>query len=149
MKIMRSSNRLSYFFLYILMIVLLVACRGQAAVPVDPLVMTPEEVVDSFYNWLLEYPGNPRSDGAFRTSPFLSADYIQAIDEAFEKPALGGADPFFCAQDIPEKVFVYPAAIEGDTALVAMETTFANHRLSIELYLMDGEWRIVKVHCGK
>lgn len=137
------------FPLYLLAGLLLAGCSRNTIVPTDPLIMTPEEVVESFYNWLQEYPGNPRSDGAYKNSPFLSKSLIQEVDETYAAPALGGADPFFCAQDIPEKVYVYPAEIEDGTALVLMETSFANHRLQIELTLIEGDWKIVQIHCRR
>jgi hypothetical protein len=138
-----------FYTFSLIALLLLSSCNRGSVVPVDPLVMTPEEVVESFYNWLLEYPGNPRSDGAFRNSPFLSTEFIQEIDDFTRAPALGGADPFFCAQDIPDKIYVYPAEIEGGSALVSMETSFTNHRLQIELNLVDSEWKILHVHCGR
>jgi hypothetical protein len=154
MKNNRSNNRrvvLSIFksYLFLLMGVTIISCSLQSIVPADPLVMTPEEVVESFYNWLIEYPGNPRVDGAFKNSPFLSESYIQKVDEDIKLSVnqLGGADPFFCAQDIPDKVYVNSAEIDNGRASVRLTTSFVNHRLLIELNLIDGEWKIVKINC--
>jgi hypothetical protein len=131
---------------------LLVGCsqlKLPDASPVDPLAMTPEEVVESFYNWYLEYPGNPTVDGAFKESPFLAETKIKSVEEELQLRMDGGADPFMCAQDLPEKIYAQPAEIEAAQARVRVNSTFVGHTFLVELEVQDGEWKIVHILCGR
>jgi hypothetical protein len=127
---------------------ILTACRLlPAASPSDPLIMTPEEVVESYYNWLMQYPGNPTAEYAYRESPFLTAPFIIRIDETVSGFRLGGADPFLCAQDIPEKVYVQQAEMDGDRSSVRVNTSFEGHYFNVDLVKEEGEWKISGVRC--
>ncbi len=59
----------------------------------------------------------------------------------------GGYDPFLCAQDIPDSVTVDEATISGDTASVAVHTSFAGHAFQVDLKLVDGQWKISDIIC--
>ena len=133
------------------LLVILSACSLSLpnASPSDPMIMTPEEVVESFYNWYMQYPGNPMVERAYRQSPFLTDQWIQEVDEALDSSqGQSGFDPFLCAQDIPEKVFVQPANITQDTAVVVMKSSFAGHSLTVDLQRTNGaDWKISAIRC--
>ena len=38
----------------------------------SPSSATPEEVVESFYRWYIDYPGNQLADGAYRSSEYFT-----------------------------------------------------------------------------
>jgi hypothetical protein len=141
--------KFTYAFLTLLLLALfLPACQNlPAASPSDPLMMTPEEVVESYYNWLMQYPGNPTAEHAYRESPFLTPEFILSIDETVSGFRLGGADPFLCAQDIPDKVFVQQADVVGDRAVVRVNSSFEGHSFLVDLVQEDGEWKISRVRC--
>ncbi len=120
------------------------------ASPRDPMIMTPEEVVESFYNWYMQYPGNPMVERAYRQSPFLTDQWIQQVDEALNSfQGQSGFDPFLCAQDIPERIFVQPAnTTQQDIAVVVVKSSFAGHSLTVDLQRANGmDWKISAIRC--
>ena len=120
----------------------------QSVSPADPLVLTPEEVVEGFYNWYIEYPGNPNL-GAYQESPFLTAALVTKIDETINNFQAGGADPFLCAQDRPDKIFVDTAEISDQTAEIRVTSSFEGHEFQVHLIQEDGEWKMDSVRCGR
>jgi hypothetical protein len=60
----------------------------------SPADTTPDKVVKSFYNWYLGYPGNPMVSEAYRSSEYLSEEFVQKVDEiiASNLAARGGKD---------------------------------------------------------
>jgi hypothetical protein len=118
----------------------------QSVSPQDPLVLTPEEVVEGFYNWYTEYPGNP-NQGAYRASPFLTESLMDSTAEIVAGFQMGGYDPFLCAQDIPDKIYVNAADISGQTAEIRVTSSFGGHEFKVLLVQEDGEWKIDEVRC--
>lgn len=130
------------------------ACAASAEAAASP-----QMVVESFYSWALEYTAfneetgeraNPMVDGAYIARPEISAamiDSYEATRASFE-PMGGGYDPFLCAQDIPTTFRVGETVVEGDQALVTVETSFANHSFQVELTREAGEWLISDVFCS-
>jgi hypothetical protein len=116
--------------------------------PDDPLAMAPDEVVESFYNWLLEYPGNPISSGDYQSSPFLTAEYLDQIEQELSGNRPGGVDPFLCAQDVPEKVSVQPAVLDDSQASVRVFTSFEGHSFIVRLAQKEREWKITGITCN-
>jgi hypothetical protein len=112
-----KMNGYKTVFTLILTVVLLVSsigCNGQVEEPVvappDPTAVPapdttedPETVVQTFFDWYLAYAetGNPLVDGAYRDSPYLTANLVSQVDEIIASFEGGGYDPFLCAQDIP------------------------------------------------
>lgn len=119
----------------------------------------PQEVVDGFYTWYLAYLtpdaqgnfANPLVDRAYRESSFLTADLIARLDAMLESDELLLADPFLCAQDIPQGFAT--ALIEQDeaTATVLLEQHFglSDHPVTVTLRATDTGWRIDAVTCGE
>lgn len=124
------------------------AALPQAS-PADPLSMRPEEVVESFYNWFFEYPGNSTGERAYRDSLLLTPAFIQTVDETLDSfsGAGGGFNPFVCAQDNPERIFVQEAEIDGDRAVVVVNSSFEGHSFTVELLVSEGEWKIDGIQC--
>ena len=114
-----------------------------------------EAVVEDFYTWYLDYIGdrasgefrNPLVDGAYRESEHLDPAFIESVDELLASFDRGGYDPFLCAQDIPEEITVGEAEVDGDSALVPVETSFAGHTFEVALSLLDGQWKIADIAC--
>jgi hypothetical protein len=115
--------------------------------PADPLEMTPEEVVESFYSWILDYPGNVTADRTFRDSPYLSASFVEQIEAELSAFQGGGADRFWCAQDIPNSYQVEKAQIDGDSASTRVTTSFSGHAFTVLLARQGEEWLITNVRC--
>lgn len=140
--------------LIILLMLILVAAIGscdrvplQSISPNDPLAMSPEEVVESFYNWYLAYPGNP-NQSAYRTSPFLTESLMDRTAEIVAGFQMGGFDPFLCAQDIPDKIYVDRAVVSEASAEVKITSSFQGHEFKVQLIQEEGEWKIDWVRCG-
>jgi hypothetical protein len=121
-----------------------------------PIVMTPEEVVDRFYNWYLDYIGepgseemrNPLSERAYRSSGFLTETFVKKVDEIVASNGYFPYDPFLCAQDIPRNLNLEGSEISGETTEVTVTTNFPGHSFTAELEQVNGEWKIANVACG-
>jgi hypothetical protein len=116
---------------------------------------SPEGTAKAFYTWYLAYIGdrfsdemrNPLVDGAYRESGFLSADYIQELDELIT----GGipADPILMAQDIPQDFSVDPGAEVG-TAFVHLQFGQDSVRhLKVSMIEELGSWKITGITLAK
>jgi len=135
--------------------------------PVVPLAETsaetPEAVVQSFYTVYLEHAGfdpdegvrrNPLVSGAYREMPHLSAEMVSRVDEMVASgPAI--ADPFLCAQDIPESFRIGETTVLDSTASVLVATIWNagteyefTSDLTVRLSLTDGQWKIAEVVCA-
>jgi hypothetical protein len=116
---------------------------------------TPDAVVSGFYEWYLDYIGeagerrNPLVDRAYRTSEFLSEGFVAKVDEQLASAEHFLGDPFLMAQDVPVKVEVGAAEVEGDEASVLVEMTWGGNpvpsKRMVNLVRVDGEWRIDQV----
>ena len=132
--------------LFALVLAVLLAASGCAWVTRQP-ELSPEEVVTKFYRWYIGYPGNPLVDREYRESPYLAESFVEDVDEI-----LAGdfrADPILLAQDIPERFSVERAEISKDQATVMVLFYWSGNstpiRRSVDLRLVDGEWRITGV----
>lgn len=101
----------------------------------------PEEVVQKFYNWYLDYKGNPRADKAYLESEYLSKDLKKAFEEAQRY------DPALCAQDKPLNFAIDGVTVRGKTAEVIISHTFGLY--PIELEIIDGQWLITDIKCSE
>jgi uncharacterized protein YceK len=114
----------------------------------------PEAVVESFYDWYLQYPGNVIADGAHRSSQYLTEGFVGKVDAVVASFEKGGYDPFLCAQDVPGDLVVGEAEMSGNQARVAVqevwnpgtEAEFVKE-VVVELEIMGGAWRIANVIC--
>ena len=119
---------------------------GCALVSQEP-ELSPQEVVSKFYRWYIGYPGNPLVDREYRESPYLAESLISEVDQMAEEGFM--ADPFLLAQDIPERYSVDEAEVSEDDATVGVRLYWGGNptptERSVELGLIDGEWRITGV----
>ena len=129
----------------------------------DPAAMSPEQVVQGFYDWYLGYIGDPASgemrnplvDGAYRSSEYLTGEFIQKVDEIVASfDDRGGYDPFLCAQDIPRSFAVDDAVVVGGEASVVVHEIWnpgteceSVHDVEVTLRMVDGVWKIADVTC--
>jgi hypothetical protein len=128
-----------------------------APVSDPPEATTPEEAVQGFYDWYLaasaydESAGtrlSPLTDGRYRSSEYLTEGFVQQVDEIIASFDKGGYDPFLCAQDVPESFTVGEAVVFGDTATLAVHTSFEGHGFTVALQRVDGLWRVSDVLCA-
>jgi hypothetical protein len=161
-----KSSALAVSLCGVLAALLLAACRG-AAVPValpptptpaqlrlpDPAGLTPEQLTGAYYNGYLAYAGgtgehrNPIVDGAFRTAGYVSAGLAQKIDGLRAANSLN-YDPLLCAQDIPGRISVGPAAHDDGQARVPVTSDFAHHAFTVLLTKAGDRWQITDVKCS-
>ena len=119
------------------------------AAPTRAPSLSPQEVVTKFYRWYIGYPGNPLVDKEYRTAPYLAESFIQEVDETLASFDRGGGDPFLLAQDIPEQFSVDQATASDGRATVAVSLYWGGNPIpsprQVDLALIDGEWKIVRV----
>lgn len=107
----------------------------------------PEDLVRGFYGWYLgaidlEGGSNPLVDRSYRSSEFLSGDFVAEVDALLDSFEAGGYDPFLLAQDVPDSIEVGEALVAGDAAQVHVQTSFSGHGFLVYLTQMDGTWKI-------
>lgn len=106
---------------------------------------TPEEVVLKF---LFEYM---YESIPLEKSNFVTKEYQQKVAEIIERGTL--VDPVIFVQDVPppEGVVIEKAKISNNTASVKAILKYSpessGHILKIELFLIDGEWKINSIIC--
>ncbi len=144
------KNKTQIFFLILLVIVGLTALAFVILPPIlygaNKQVETsaPDQVVRDFYTWYLSYEGNPLSDKAYRSNSSLSENFIQRLDKETSGELI--ADPFLCAQDVPESVIASSPEISSKSASVEVETSFGN-RFTVKLVMENDLWKIAGVTC--
>jgi hypothetical protein len=129
--------------------------ESATAIPEDPEPMTPEQVVENFYGWHIGYiqnVGNPLADGAYRSSEYLSEEFVRKADGIIASFDEGGYDPFLCAQDVPGKFTVEDATVSGESASVVVREIWnpgtqyeLTQNLEVALRLVDGQWKIADI----
>ncbi len=110
--------------------------------------MSPEEVVEAFYWWYTGYPGDPASDGIYRSSPYVSAAFVQRADALIASGENGGYDPLLCAQDVPGQISVEETIASSEEASVLVRTSFEDHTFAVQLRPIEGRWVIGDVVCA-
>lgn len=104
----------------------------------------------AFYDWYLDYvrsgeegPRSLLSDGAFTTCEYLSDAYIEQLAGQLAAGEGLHADPFLCAQDIPDSVQVVEATHAGPGVQVKMASSFEGHTFDVFLRETEpGLWQI-------
>jgi len=119
------------------------------ATPSPVEVKSPQEIVEEFYTWYVSYEGNPLTDEAYVSSPYLTSGFKKDIEQTLGSFDRGGADPILCAQDIPQSFEVGKASVSGNSATVDVEQTFGTGKrlLPVELKKIEGSWLIFDVKC--
>lgn len=111
----------------------------------------PAGTAQAFYTWYLAYIGdrasgkmrNPLMDGAYQESGFLSAEFVQELDELTAEGIF--ADPILMAQDIPHD-FSVDLTTEDRNAIVHLQFgTESVQHLKISLIEEMGTWKIDKI----
>jgi hypothetical protein len=118
--------------------------------------LTPERVVKRFYEGYLGHFGdrasgqmrNPLVEGTYRSNRYLTQEFVQRVDRTVASFSQGGADPFLCAQDVPESFVVGQPVIRGKEASVLVSTSFPDHSFTVYLTRADARWRISDVACS-
>jgi hypothetical protein len=121
----------------------------QAPQAGDALAAAAQQTV-KFYDWYLGYirsgEDGPRSilhNGAYQTCGFFTPSYIEELDAmlASDEPLM--ADPFLCAQDIPDSVTVEQAVEVAPGVQVTMSSSFEGHTFNVFLREMAPcDWQI-------
>ena len=144
------------FVLLVLAVASWAGFRSLTAVVVDSdSTGDPQQVVEAFYTAYLDSVGdrssgefhNPLVEKTYRKLPQLSPALVARVDEELEASERMAYDPFLCAQDIPDNVMVKEAKVDGDSAVVVVETDFVDHQFIVELEQMDADWKITAIHC--
>lgn len=107
--------------------------------------MLPEELVESYYRWYLNSPGQPGARKALKKRRLLSPAFIRKL-QGQQGLGLGQIDLLFCSEQLPGSVSVQEALMEGDRAEVLLRTD-RDDLLRILLQSHKSAWRIVDVIC--
>lgn len=130
--------------------------------PVPTAVKAPDktavpEITDSFYKSYDSCMKNPPAKAAGKVSQYCqdnSGLTTAAFASNLEKggTAKAGADPIFCAQNIPESFNVSPdARISGDSADIFVSEKFGPSEIKIKADLIreNGAWKIDNIICPR
>jgi hypothetical protein len=126
-----------------------VACASQgSASGVQQLPdVSPQQVAQDFYDDYRALGSSLLSGDAYKNSPYLNADGVKHIEKEVAGFGDGpGADPFVCAQDMPNAFTAGEAEIDGSQAIVVVESDWGT-RTQLTLTITDGEWKISKIDC--
>jgi hypothetical protein len=131
---------------------------GSAETAPEPTVaQTPVEVVRSFYDWYLDYIGdrsdgefrNPLQDGAYKDSPYLTADFVAQVEAAFSGAEGLAYDPFLLAQDVPVRIQVDEMSGADPQATIVVQRYWGGNPdpspMTVRLVQQDGRWLISSV----
>jgi hypothetical protein len=126
----------------------IVACAAQPAASGQALPdVSPQQVAQDFYDDYRARGSSLLSEDAYKTSPYLNADGVKYIEQVVAGFGPGGAaDPFVCAQDMPNAFTAGEAQIDGSQAVVEVESDWGT-RTKLTLDVTGGEWKISKVEC--
>jgi hypothetical protein len=124
--------------------------------PAAPESVTPQQVTENFYNWYLDYIGdrasdtfrNPLVDKAYHDTPYLTASFVEHIDELLASFEGGGYDPFLCAQDIPTAMTPDVVFARNGMASVVVRSSFPNHLITVDLRPEGENWLIGNITCA-
>jgi hypothetical protein len=134
-----------------------IACGTNAGAPTTAnAIATPEQVVNSFYDWYLAYVRRNRSPlagAAYKASPYLSAAAARGIESILAAFGSGPSyDPVLCAQNVPLGFAVDPVEVmTGDTARVFVRMNWQgapSTSQTVSLKLLAGEWKIDGLTCA-
>jgi hypothetical protein len=116
--------------------------------------VAPEEVVQSFYTWAIDWEFDPQQngprppEGKYYERPEVAPELVYHVERAIASfDGKGGYDPLFCAQDIPESIQVGKATIAEGQASVLVNTSF-DTQFNVTLIQREGQWKIQKVECS-
>ncbi|KUK79341.1 MAG: Spore germination protein-like Gmad2 [Microgenomates bacterium 39_7] len=109
--------------------------------------LSPEQTVDIFYSWYLQYDGNPIVTGAYQTSEFVSDRFKDSIRVQFTDEETAQADPFLLTQDLPSLFEIADTIISDQLASVKVIFTFDQQEVfrQIDLIRIDDQWKIDQV----
>ena len=126
-------------------LLLMQACAGMGR---GQETQTPAEVAESFYEWYLDYLGDPSTgsfrnkmtEGAYRTSGYLSQAFVAELDAMVAEGLF--FDPVLLAQDIPSS-FSVEAGSQAGTAVVHLKFgDYGGNDLLVSLVEEDGALKI-------
>jgi hypothetical protein len=135
----------------------------ESSTPVseEPEPMPPEQVVEHFYNWYLDYArtaANPVSDGAYKSSEYLAEAFIKEVDRTRASLIEAAYDPFLGAQVAPEAFAIQETTVSGEADKLHPEANATVREtwhpgtsyeltqvLAVTLQQVDGWWKITSV----
>lgn len=116
--------------------------------------LEPEAVVAAFYSDYVAAVGagaaraeqNPLLDGTYRASPYLTPDFVTAVDAFVAEFGPYGFDPILLATDPPDDFTLTVRSAASNRATVIMDRTWPGVEqwlpMAIELVNVDGRWLI-------
>ncbi len=137
------------------MLAIVVASLPPSAAAQD--ATSPLETAQEFYSWYLAYSApdasgnfkNPLAERAYRDSTLLTARWIGAVDALLADEF--HADPFVCAQALPERFDAQLINEDGNWAYVLLRERFGltAHNITVALVNNGAGWQIDAVICGE
>lgn len=109
--------------------------------------LAPEQTAEVFYNWYLQYEGNPLAEGAYLETNLLSIRLKQAIQEQFEGDQPSQLDPLLLAQDLPSGFRIADAILENELATIKIALEYDQTEVfrQVDLVKQDSHWQIDQV----
>ncbi len=113
------------------------------------------EITNNFYQSYDTCMKNPPAAAAGKVSEycqnnsgFTTSNFAANLEKG--GTAKAGADPIFCAQNVPESIIVNPSIqITGSKALALVNETFGPTQIEIQVELLkeNGTWKVDNIVC--
>lgn len=113
-------------------------------------VVPPETTAMRFYNWYIDFKGNPLTTGAYKTNTTLTSEFISKVDKLLSEPDRLLLDPIVCGENRPLKVEMSQPQIQGNTATIDVTEEFETQQtMRISMILENDTWKINDVACPR
>lgn len=131
-------------------ILLVIVVAVVLAIP-NGKAQTPTSATKSFYEWWLNYFGNPVADKAYQKNAAIDKDFAKQLDSTVASLTNTSYDPVLCSRNKPSGISVDNQKISGDTATVEVHETFtgAPHTVYVALKKEGSDWLLTDITCGQ
>ena len=112
--------------------------------------IAPEDTAKEYYDWYLDYKGNPLFSGAYQGHKLLEESVVLMADKIVnESQGLLDIDPFLCTENNPDRVHIANPIINKRSATVTVVNFFGSEIKShkVELSSKWGKWKISSINC--
>ena len=119
---------------------------SKYTVTVTRPILTPQETVEAFYKWYLEFKGHPLLSGAYKKIDYMSSGYKDRLIELIKQKGtdLLSEDPILCSGGAPYEYSVSEYDVSVSDAKATVNADYYGNIVDIELELIkEGRYWVV------